>query len=458
VACRAGFLLCLPLAAALLLRVLFIWALVVLAGAAVVRVRVSALAVALLAGEPALALERPGDAVAGELVGDVPPHDQAGVAVGAAVERRERLGLLEVLALEADRKPARLLLEQLAELLELLAGLVVEREAAKRVAGAGPVDVGGQVVRIAAIAAQDNPDRVARQVRPRARLVPFVRPFGVDPGGCDRRQLRVQLGQCGERLDRAGRDFAGCHRGVQLGGELEHLQPVGHPLLRHAELLGHAPAGQAAFLDQPLVGARLFYRVEVLAHHVLDHGQVEPVRCARIAHEHRHLLEPGRLGGPVAALAGHEPVAVAVDADDARLQHAVGGDRAGQPLELCAVESVARVEPLGDLDLCQRDGALLCLRDGLGGHVHLLLDQGPARCGPRQPRPRTRRVRSWPGGRVPVAGAHNRGSFPDLSVAAVPATSSERLPAARSRRHSSKRGRPTRFRPCGRARPLSAEG
>src|SRR5439155_18251808 len=71
-------------------------------------VRRVSLSVAALAGPAlhlALALARglqpAGDVVAGELVGQLLPHDQRGVARLRAVAGAERLGLLDLLALEA---------------------------------------------------------------------------------------------------------------------------------------------------------------------------------------------------------------------------------------------------------------------------------------------------------------------------------------------------------------------
>ena len=54
-------------------------------------------------------------------------------------------------------------------------------------------------------------------------------------------------------------------------------------------------------------------------------------------------VEPGELGGPVAALAGDQRVAASSRADDERLQDAVLADRVGQLGECLLVEAAARV-------------------------------------------------------------------------------------------------------------------
>jgi hypothetical protein len=188
---------------------------------------------------------------------------------------------------------------------------------------------------------------------------------------------------------------------VQVVGELQDLEPLGDAPLGHADPFGDALAGQSLFVHQPPVRLGLLDHVELDALDVLDDRELQAGRAlVRLAHDDRHLTHAGELGGTVAPLAGDQPVAIAVLGHHEPLQHAVDGDRSGELVELLPLEAVARVEAPLYLDVCQRHGALLCLRDGLGGHASTSLDLGgPARCGPDSPGHRTRRVRSRPGGR-----------------------------------------------------------
>jgi hypothetical protein len=280
-----------------------------------------ALAVAVVLGAAALLLalaallgagllERPCDAVAGELVCHVLADDQR------AVQRAQRLGLLALLVSEAQLRG---LVAELGELVEVLARLVGEREPLHRVLGPSRVDVGRQ---LAGDRLRDDRERVGHDVAPGNRLLPAI---GVDVPldlrHRHRRQPGVELGQPGERLHRGGRDLAGGELGVQFLGQLENLEPLGDPLLRDAEPLGHALAGKPLLVHQPPVGPGLLDDIEPDALDVLDDRQLEPGRAAiGRAHDNRHLLEPGELGGAIAPLAGDQPVAVIVGGHYERLQ------------------------------------------------------------------------------------------------------------------------------------------
>jgi hypothetical protein len=58
--------------------------------------------------------------------------------------------------------------------------------------------------------------------------------------------------------------------------------------------------------------------VEVLAHDVLEHSQVEIPIAGGVAHDHRHVLQPACHRGAVGPLARDQPVAVPVWGDDER--------------------------------------------------------------------------------------------------------------------------------------------
>jgi hypothetical protein len=54
--------------------------------------------------------------------------------------------------------------------------------------------------------------------------------------------------------------------------------------------------------------------VDVLAHDVLEHSQVEIPIAGGVAHDHRHVLQPACQRGAVGPLARDQPVAVPVGA------------------------------------------------------------------------------------------------------------------------------------------------
>jgi hypothetical protein len=367
-----GLPLCLALAAPLLgdllLRVNRVG--VALAVAVVLGAAAFPLALAALLG--AGLLQRPCDAVAGELVCHVLADDQR------AVQRAQRLGLLALLVSEAQLRG---LVAELGELVEVLARLVGEREPLHRVLGPGRVDVGRQ---LAGDRLGDDRERVGRDVAPADGLLPAIGvDLALDLGERHGRQLGVQLGQLDERLHGARRDLAGGQLGVQRVWQLEDLEALGDPPLGDAEVLGDTLAAEALLVHKPPVGLGLLDRVELDALDVLDDGQLEAGRAfVGLAHDDWCLLDASELGGAVAPLAGDQPIAVGVLGHHQRLQQPVDGDRPGQLIELSLLEAVARVETLLNVDVSQRNRALLCLRDGLGGHVHLLLDGGPPGAGP----------------------------------------------------------------------------
>ena len=101
-----------------------------------------------------------------------------------------------------------------------------------------------------------------------------------------------------------------------------------------AELL----LGMAIFVDQPLIGLRLLDRVEVLALDILDQRDFERFVVAELADDRRDFVQPRPLRRAPAPLAGDDLEAVAVRADDDRLDDAARLDRGGELVQRLFVE------------------------------------------------------------------------------------------------------------------------
>jgi hypothetical protein len=80
----------------------------------------------------------------------------------------------------------------------------------------------------------------------------------------------------------------------------ERPTAVGRLLVRHAE-----------FLDQALHASRFFEWIQILALDVLDQTHRQRGFVGDLADQHRHDIEPGKLRGAPAALAGDDLVALA---------------------------------------------------------------------------------------------------------------------------------------------------
>ena len=91
--------------------------------------------------------------------------------------------------------------------------------------------------------------------------------------------------------------------------------------------------GQPELVDQLAVRERLLDRVEVRALDVLDERDLELVAVRELADERGDVVEARQAGGPHAALAGDELVAVERLGDEHRLEHAVLADARGELLE-----------------------------------------------------------------------------------------------------------------------------
>src|SRR5437764_7206462 len=106
-----------------------------------------------------------------------------------------------------------------------------------------------------------------------------------------------------------------------------------------AELL----LGMGIIVDEALIGLRLLDRIEVLSLDILDQGDFERLLVAEFAHDRRDFVQPRPLRGAPAPLARDDLEAVAVRADDDRLDDAPRLDRGGKLDEALLLEDPARL-------------------------------------------------------------------------------------------------------------------
>ena len=136
------------------------------------------------------------------------------------------------------------------------------------------------------------------------------------------------------------RQVAGLEQRERLVGQVEQAQEVRDGDAAAADAQADVLAGEPELLDEGRAGARLLDRVEVLAGHVLDEGELERRRVVALAHERGDALQPGEPRGAPAALAGDELVRPAGErADEDGLEDAVRRDRVGERLERRLVEA-----------------------------------------------------------------------------------------------------------------------
>ena len=90
----------------------------------------------------------------------------------------------------------------------------------------------------------------------------------------------------------------------QLVGQVEEADQVGDRRAAAADAPGQVLLGDVELLDQRRAGPRLLDRVEVLADHVLDQRDLQPLGLLGVADDGRHLVEARLLGRAPAPLAG----------------------------------------------------------------------------------------------------------------------------------------------------------
>src|SRR6185295_14955132 len=112
--------------------------------------------------------------------------------------------------------------------------------------------------------------------------------------------------------------------------------------------------GMRIILDEPPVGLRLLDRIEVLALDILDQGDLERLLVAELADDGGDLVQPRALRRAPAPLAGDDLEAVAVRANDDRLDDAARLDGGGELDQGLLLEDAARLAGMR-LDACERN-------------------------------------------------------------------------------------------------------
>src|SRR3954465_6912069 len=101
--------------------------------------------------------------------------------------------------------------------------------------------------------------------------------------------------------------------------------------------------GVAIILDQAAKGLRLRDRVQILALDVLDQGDFQGLLVAERADDRRDFVEPRALRRAPAPFAGADLAAMAVRADDDRLDPPARLDRGGELDQRLLLEDPARL-------------------------------------------------------------------------------------------------------------------
>ena len=167
----------------------------------------------------------------------------------------------------------------------------------------------------------------------------------------------------------AGRQLAFAQPGLHLFRQIQQPHRVGDVGAGLAHLLGDLFLGPVERRGHQLViGHRLFQRIQVGALDVLDDCDFQRLAVGHLAHHHRHVMQLGQLGGPPAAFARHDLIAVGAQRahQDGR-QHALffyGCRQVGQRL---FVEGLARLV-LARLQECDRQRARVFFGDRLALH------------------------------------------------------------------------------------------
>ncbi len=164
---------------------------------------------------------------------------------------------------------------------------------------------------------------------------------------------------------------AGQQHGLHRGGQVEQAQQVAGGRTRAADGLRGLFVREAEFVQQAAHALRLFERVQVFALDVFDQRHDGRVLVGHFAHQHRHFLQAGDLGGAKTALARDDFVlagrGLAQRAHKYGLHDALCADRFGQFAQGALVHARARLVFAG-----------AHLGDGQGGRRTLGLGRGLA--------------------------------------------------------------------------------
>jgi hypothetical protein len=150
-------------------------------------------------------------------------------------------------------------------------------------------------------------------------------------GGAHRPRVREDLltelqlfGRGVEREQRARmthREATGAEIGLDELGQLEQAQAVGNAAAITRDSLAQLLLRPRELGEQTLIGLRFFHRIQIFTQEVLDEGELEALRVARLANDRGNRGQPGELRRPPAPLAHDQLVAVAQTSDHDRLEH-----------------------------------------------------------------------------------------------------------------------------------------
>jgi len=120
--------------------------------------------------------------------------------------------------------------------------------------------------------------------------------------------------------------------------ELLQAQQIADAGARTPDGLGNLLVGEAEVVDQAGNGTRLFERVQVLTLDVFNERDGGGGLVREVAHDPRHGLEAGDLGGAPAALAGDQFITLIHRAHHHGLDHALGAEGVGEFLQGVGIE------------------------------------------------------------------------------------------------------------------------
>lgn len=245
------------------------------------------------------------------------------------------------------------LAQPLHHVVELLKRGVADRQVALLVAARGDRDPDAEHAEQAALDLQD----VVRFLGPRARAAALLRrglagdqPLGLAHGEVaadDLHRERRRVRRVEQRAAVPGREPAAVEQQLDRVRQVEQAERVGDVAPALAERARELVLGAVELLGEAAVALGLLDRGEVLALDVLDQRDLERGRVRELLDQHRHLVEPRRLGRAPAPLAGDDLVAprlARVGADDQRLDHAALPDRVDQRRHRLVLEGLARLE------------------------------------------------------------------------------------------------------------------
>ena len=131
-----------------------------------------------------------------------------------------------------------------------------------------------------------------------------------------------------------------CHRLA----EVQQTQGVGHGGAGFADTGGGVLLGQAIVVDELLIAAGLFHRVQVFPLQILHQRKLRDAAVVRLQDPDRDFQQAGHPGGAPAALAGNDLIIPVFEpAHDHRLDQAVPRNGGGEVLQALFIKALARL-------------------------------------------------------------------------------------------------------------------